>query len=131
MHHLAALNQYQHIDVESRVNHCTPHMLIGMLYEGALKKIALASGATRRGDVQVKGNAIGSALRIIDSLRAALDHERGGDVADNLEALYSYMERRLLEANVKSDAALLDEVSTLLQQIKSGWEAIPTEQREG
>jgi len=124
MYHSSAINQYQSVDVQSKVAASTPHKLISMLLEGALKKIAIASGATKRGDVAQKGSSLSGAIRIIDSLRASLDMEKGGEIADNLTALYSYMERRLLEANQKSDVAIMSEVSALLTEIKSSWDQI-------
>ncbi len=124
MYNSSAINQYQSVEVQSKVAASNPHKLISMLLEGALKKIAIANGATQRGDVAQKGAQLSGAIRIIDSLRSALDMERGGEIADNLTALYSYMERRLLEANQKSDIAIMSEVSALLTEIKSSWDQI-------
>jgi flagellar secretion chaperone FliS len=123
------INQYHRVDVESRVEASNPHSRISMLLAGALKRIAIAHGATTRGDVVAKGASISSAIRIIDSLRAALDHKRGGEIASNLEALYSYMERRLMEANRKSDTDILAEVTALLGEIKEGWDNMPMQAR--
>lgn len=124
------INQYQRVDVESRVAVGNPHTMISMLLDGALKRIAIAHGATRRGDIATKGNTISGAIRILDSLRAALDHKRGGQIADNLEALYSYMEKRLMEANRNSDTDILDEVSMLLGDIKEAWDGMPSQYRQ-
>jgi flagellar protein FliS len=129
MYNRPGINQYQRVDVESRVAVGNPHTMISMLLDGALKRIAIAHGATTRGDVASKGNTISGAIRIIDSLRAALDHKRGGQIADNLDALYSYMEKRLMEANLKNDLDILDEVSTLLGDIKEGWDSMPAQYR--
>lgn len=129
MYNRSGINQYQRVDVESRVAASSPHSLISMLLDGVLKRIAIAAGATERGDVAGKGNSISSAIRIIDSLRAALDHTRGGQIADNLEALYSYMEKRLAEANRKSDTEILAEVSNLISEIKEGWDNMPARER--
>lgn len=125
MYKLAALNQYQRVDLESKVAMSTPHTLISMLLDGALKKIAMAKGAVLRGDIAQRGVTISAAISIIDSLRAALDMRAGGEVAANLESLYYYMERRLTEANRKSDVDILGEVSELLGEIKSGWDNMP------
>jgi flagellar protein FliS len=129
MYNMTAINQYQRVDVESRVAAGNPHSLISLLLDGALKKIAIASGALDRGDVARKGTSISAAIRIIDSLRAALDHKRGGEVASNLEALYTYMEKRLAEANRKNDRDILAEVTKLLNEIKEGWDNIPAAAR--
>lgn len=125
MYNLSAINQYQRVDVESRVAVASPHALISLLLGGVVKKIAMAGGATERGDVAAKGQHISAAIRIIDSLRAALDHEQGGEIADNLEALYTYMEKRLAEANRHSDPEILAEVTSLLGRIREGWDSIP------
>lgn len=130
MYNRSGINQYQRVDVESRVAVGNPHTMISMLLDGALKRIAIAHGATQRGDIATKGNTISGAIRILDSLRAALDHKRGGAISDNLDALYSYMERRLMEANRNSDTDILDEVSMLLGEIKEGWDSMPTQYRQ-
>jgi len=129
MYNLSGINQYQRVDVESRVAVADPHALISMLLGGVVKKIAMASGATERGDVAGKGLHISAAIRIIDSLRAALDHKRGGELAGNLEQLYTYMEKRLAEANRHSDLGILAEVTGLLNTIREGWDGIPAAQR--
>jgi len=73
---------------------------------------------------RVKGAQIGSAISIMEGLKTSLDMEKGGEIARNLEDLYNYMERRLIEANSGNDTSLLDEVSDLLKQIKEAWDAI-------
>lgn len=106
-----------------------PHRLIQMLLEGALERIAIARGAIAQGNIRVKGERLGQAIAIIDGLRASLDHGKGADLAANLDALYEYMNRRLLEGSVRNDSAPLEEVSRLLREIKSGWDAIPDRMR--
>ena len=95
-----------------------------MLTAGGLARITTARGYIDRGDTAAKGEAIGLALSIVGCLRSSLDHEAGGEVAANLDALYEYMEHRLLEANVLSNPAMLDEVHGLLKEIKTGWDGI-------
>jgi len=130
MYNRPGISQYQRVDLESRVAVGNPHTMISMLLDGALKRIAIAHGATGRGDIATKGNTISGAIRILDSLRAALDHKRGGQISENLEALYSYMERRLMEANRNSDVDILDEVSVLLGDIKEAWDSMPVQYRQ-
>ena len=119
-----ALDQYSRNAVQARIESASPHRLIQMLLEGALGKIAAAKGHMERGEIQPKGAQIGSAISIMEGLKASLDMEKGGEIAQNLEDLYSYMERRLIEANSNNDTSLLDEVSDLLKQIKEAWDAI-------
>lgn len=122
-----ALKEYSQVGVHSGVVSATPHRLIQMLMEGALEKIAAAKGAIARRDIPTKGAQISWAISIIDGLRMSLDIEAGGEIAGNLDRLYEYMPRRLLEANLKSEPAYLDEVAKLLKEIKSAWDAIPAE----
>jgi len=126
-----ALKQYQQTGTYTGVADADPHRLVQMLMQGVLDRIALARGALGRQAVAEKGEHIGRALAILDGLRGALDHERGGELAANLDALYEYMQRRLVEANLENDGARLEEVAGLLREIKSAWDAIPPEQRRG
>jgi flagellar protein FliS len=119
-----ALDQYSQNAVRTGIESASPHRLIQMLLEGALGKIAAAKGYMERREIQSKGEQIGSAISIIEGLKASLDHDKGGEIARNLEDLYMYMERRLIEANRDNDTSLLDEVSDLLKQIKEAWDAI-------
>lgn len=118
-------NAYAKVGVETGVASASPHKLIVMLFEGALTAISSASALMAAGDVAGKGQAISKAISIIDSgLRASLDKNAGGDIAQNLDALYEYMSMRLLLANVKNDASMLQEVQGLLLELKGAWEAI-------
>jgi len=120
----SALNQYSQNAVQTGIESASPHRLIQMLMEGALAKISIAKGHMERREIREKGEQIGCAISIIEGLKASLDHEKGGDIASNLEDLYIYMERRLIEANRENDTSLLDEVADLFRQIKEAWDAI-------
>ncbi|WP_455235237.1 flagellar export chaperone FliS [Thiogranum longum] len=119
-----ALDQYSQNAVQTGIESANPHRLIQMLMEGALGKIAAAKGFMERGEIRPKGEQIGCAISILEGLKASLDREKGGEIAQNLEDLYVYMERRLIDANRENDASILDEVSDLLKQIKEAWDAI-------
>ncbi len=121
----SALQQYRNVGAQTGVEAATPHRLIQMLLEGALEKINLAKGYMQRGNISEKGSHISWAISIIDGLRMSLDKSAGGEIAENLDALYEYMGRRLAEANLKDDEAMLDEVCSLLMEIKSAWDAVP------
>ena len=124
-----AISAYRNIDAQSGVTDASPHQLIAMLMEGALSRIAAAKGAMTRGESARQGEMLGKAISIIDNMRASLDAERGGEVATRLRDLYDYMEAQLLKAGSSKEVATLDEVSGLLREIKSGWDAIPAEFR--
>jgi flagellar protein FliS len=125
-----ALNQYKRVGVGASVEDATPHRLIQMLMEGALARIAAAQGHMGRGEVGPKGENVSLAISIIGGLQGCLDLERGGEVAANLDGLYDYMARRLLEGNAENDPAKLSEVHHLLAEVKAGWDAIPPELHE-
>lgn len=124
-----ALNQYRKVGVHAGIADASPHRLIQMLMEGALDKIHAAKGHMARGEVAAKGKHISWAISIVDGLRSSLDLKAGGELAENLDALYDYMNRRLLDANLHNDQSALDEVSKLLLEIKQGWDAIPEQLR--
>jgi flagellar secretion chaperone FliS len=120
-----ALKAYSNVGIESGVTTADSHKLISMLYQGALLAIANARNAMLRKDIPVKGKSISHAIRIIgEGLQASLDKNVGGKLAQDLNGLYEYMTLRLVEASSKNDVAILDEVSSLLNEIKSAWDTI-------
>ncbi|MEE9100827.1 MULTISPECIES: flagellar export chaperone FliS [Pseudomonas] len=124
MYAMRAMKQYQQVSLEARVAEASPHSLIQMLMQGGLERMAQARGAIERGQLAERGELISKAIGIVGGLREALNLELGGELALNLDRLYGYMTERLLEANRSGDAAILDEVSGLLREVKSGWDAI-------
>ncbi|WP_341303415.1 flagellar export chaperone FliS [Pseudomonas sp. TMP25] len=124
MNAMSALKQYQTVNTQAQTTEASPHRLIQMLMEGGLTRLAQARGAIERDQVALKGEFISKAIGIIGGLREGLNLELGGEVAVNLDNLYEYMTTRLVEANVQNIVAPLDEVSGLLRNVKSGWDAI-------
>ena len=119
-----AMKQYQTVNVNAQVTEADPHRLIQMLLEGGLQRIAQAKGAMEYGNIALKGELIGKAMGIIGGLREAVDTEKGGEIAANLDNLYAFMQQRLSQANLKSDPSMLDDVAKLLREIKEGWDGI-------
>lgn len=124
MNAMAAMRQYQQVGVKAQVTEADPHRLIQMLMQGGLDRIAQARGAMLRQAHAEKGVLIGKAINIVGGLRDVLDKEAGGELAENLERLYEYMTMRLFEASRHNDVSKLDEVASLLSEIKNGWDAI-------
>ena len=124
------IDAYTQVNKYSGVTDASPHRLVQMLLEGALEKLAGVTGLLKHGDIAKKGETIGQIIAIIGGLRSSLNIEAGGEMAENLDRLYDYMERQLLQANLKDDVNILDEVSSLLKEIKTGWDAIPAEIRD-
>lgn len=125
----SAMAQYGKVAAESEVAYASPHRLVQMLMEGALDKVATAKGQIDRGDFEGKSKHLTWAISIINGLRTSLDMDAGGEIAVNLDDLYSYMIRRLIDANVENKTEVLDEVSGLMLEIKGAWDAMPEQVR--
>ena len=120
-----ALSAYSQVDMEVSVAVASPHKLTLLLFDGAIKAISLAKFNMLNRKVAPKCQAISQAMAIIDEgLKRSLDVKAGGELAENLSALYDYMCLRLLEANLRNDPAALDEVSKLLTELRGAWAAI-------
>jgi len=121
-----ALDIYGRGSLDTDVESASPHKLICLLFEGALKAIQLAKVHMHNRAIELKGASISKAIAIIEEgLRASLDHSGdGAAIAANLESLYEYSCYRLLTANLKNDPEILDEVYQLLLQLKMAWDAI-------
>ncbi|TCZ81451.1 flagellar export chaperone FliS [Lysobacter sp. N42] len=123
----AFADQYRQTRVTSAVLDADPHRIIAVMFTAARERTRLAAACVDRGDIARKGQAIAEASTIVSSLGGALDLERGGEIAQGLAALYDYIQRRLLEANLRNDAVILAEVDDLLADIESAWSAIAPE----
>lgn len=124
---MKGLKAYQQVNTQTSITDADPHKLIQLLYNGALERINMAKARMQAKDYAGKGKLLGKAIEIIGGLKSFLDFEKGGELAARLEGLYDYMERTLLEASAKNDAAKLDEVADLLRSIKGGWDGIREE----
>lgn len=119
---------YQQVRVESKVDGASPHELVTMLFEGFMEAVAQARGAMREKRPEIKGAAIGRAVRIVEEgLRAGLDRRAGGTLARDLDELYSYLAMRLTIANLRNDEAALEECQSLMRPLHEAWLAIAVE----
>jgi flagellar protein FliS len=116
---------YAMVSVESGVMNAEPHALIVMLFDRAETSIRSAKVYMADGNVVAKGVAISKAIDIVNrGLLAALDIEKGGEVAVNLGRIYEYIANLLLRANLHNDAEALDLAERLLVDISSAWRQI-------
>ncbi|MFD1215471.1 MULTISPECIES: flagellar export chaperone FliS [Microbulbifer] len=116
---------YARVGLESDVLSASPHRLIVLLFQGADTAIGTALVHLRDGNVTEKGRAISKALDIVNNgLLAALDRERGGDLAERMGSLYDYIARLLLKANLRNDEDALEEARRLLGDLASAWREV-------
>jgi flagellar protein FliS len=118
------LAAYSNASAHGGVAAADPHKLVVMLMDGAIERITTARGCLNRGEIAEKAQLLNRAVSILGELRGCLDMAKGGAIADNLGELYDYMCRRILTASSENRGEVLDEVSTLLHEIRSAWLAI-------
>ena len=104
----------------------SPGQLVLMLYDGALRALATAREAFGRPPedgrrYEVINAQLLKAQAILSELQGTLNHEAGGEFSRNLERLYDYYLRRLMEANLRKDEQPIIEVERLLREVRDGW----------
>jgi flagellar protein FliS len=126
----AKVAAYQSNAVHGGVAAADPHGLILMLMNSAVERLTTARGCIERRETVQKAKLLHSCVRILGELRGTLNVAEGGAIAENLSDLYDYMSRRLLRANVENNVACINEVLSLLGEIRSAWAAIGPQVRE-
>jgi flagellar protein FliS len=118
-------NAYRRIGVETGVSSASAHRLVEMLFDGFVEAVNQAIGAMRERKIEPKGRAIMRAVRILEEgLKAGLNMEEGGKLAEDLSALYAYVAVRLTYANLKNDAGALEECLRLINPLREAWASI-------
>ncbi len=98
-----------------------PVTLVAMLYDKAVLSLKAAVQAIHKDEIEARWKNSHRAREIINHLFMTLDLEKGGEIASNLEALYTYMLQRLLDVDVKNDARAAEEVIELLEPLRASW----------
>ncbi|CAM4168109.1 MULTISPECIES: flagellar export chaperone FliS [Lelliottia] len=125
MYTKSGIQAYAQVGVESAVLSASPHQLVVLLFDGALSAMKKAMILIEQGDIPGKGQALSKAINIISNgLQSGINHDVGGDLATNLDSLYDYMTRRLLQANLHNDINAINEVVELLNNIADAWKEI-------
>lgn len=106
------------------------YQAVQMLLDGAIERVRLARQAQVEGNSEIRGMAVGNTISILGVLQASLDRDLGGEIAENLDALYDYMTRRLAGVSIEKEASSLDEVERLLVQLSDAWAGIAAEDAE-
>jgi len=124
----AKISIYQEVELQTKVAGASPHRLVQLLYESALTHLQLAHQLLRvesdKDQLILLERSLVKALNIVLELRDALDFTVGSELPHNLDLLYDYIQRRLLHARIKKDIAAVKECMSLLETLKSGWDAI-------
>jgi flagellar protein FliS len=118
-----AMKHYKAVGARCAVENASPHRLIEILFTAVLARLSEAKGAVRYGDIAGKGLALGKAASIVSALRGAVI-EDGESLSSNLDALYEYLERRILDANLRNDQGIIEECVDLLTPIAQAWREI-------
>jgi len=126
----ANMAAYQSNAVHGGVAAADSHGLVLMLMNAAVERMTMARGCIEHGETVRKAKLLHSCVKVIGELRGILNLSEGGSLAQNLSDLYDYMMRRLLRANVESNAACITEVLGLLGEVRSAWIAIGPQLRQ-
>ncbi len=123
-------NQYQQMEITTSSD---PKKLILMLYDGCLRFLAIAEKAMEKKETEKKAIHIGKALEIISELNSCLDRKLGDEIVPFLEAMYTHMMHKLLEANLTNDPKIVQHVYRLVENLRKNWleTAISEEKKPG
>ncbi|HEV2701421.1 MAG TPA: flagellar export chaperone FliS [Steroidobacteraceae bacterium] len=118
------LAAYQSTSVHGGVANADPHGLVMMLLDACAERLTIAGGCIERCETARMAKLLHSCVTILAELRGSLNFAAGGPLAENLDSLYEYMIRQLLFANSRTNASLVKEVLSLVNEIRSAWMAI-------
>ncbi len=124
-----ALASYQQMGAYGQVEEANGHELIRLLLETLSVRITEAKACIQEKNISEKITRLTKAINILDGLRMSLDIEKGGEISSNLDDLYDYMQRQLIQANANNNVSILDEVKGLVEEIKGAWILIPQDLR--
>lgn len=113
----AYVNQYQN----NQILNASPEQILIMLYDGSIRFCRQAMHAMDEEDRVAQAEKISRAMAIVGEFSNTLDHEVGGQIAEDLDALYAYMIRELISANLKNDRKSLETVEGLLVGLRETW----------
>lgn len=119
-----AYQSYQTVNLHAQTAQASPLQLVLVLMDGLLDELARARAHIEARRFELKAASLEKCVAIINGLSSALDLEAGGEVVANLARLYDYCAERLYRAGVDIDVAPVDEVRTLLTQIRGGWQGV-------
>ncbi len=116
--------------LKNQIETSSPEQILILLYDGAIKFLNQAKIGIQNKDIELTHNNLIKAQNIISELRDTLDMEIGGELANNLYALYNYFNRRLVQANIKKEIEPVDEVLEHLRGLRDTWKQAIIKKRE-
>jgi len=122
------IKAYQKENIKTQIAEADPYTIIKMLMAGGLERMAKGKGCIERKDLKGKAEHLAKASSIVLSLDKSLNVEVGGEVAQNMSALYQYINDLIMDASLNLKPEPLDEAMKLLLELKSAWDAIPQEE---
>jgi len=125
MNAIAALAQYGQIKNDAQTTYASPHQLMLMLFDGAIEAMSFTIGAIQNEKFELRSKQNTRSITIINGMRECLDMETGGELANNLYSLYQYMTKELFRASFKNDVETIQNIQTMLKDIRGSWEKIP------
>lgn len=117
MYSQSQMDHYKSIQVET----ATPERLLLMLYDGAIRFATVAHGAMIDKQIETAHDHLLKCEAILIELMSSLNHEIGGEISQNLLALYEFMYHHLVQANIKKEADRIQEVIDLLSDLRQTW----------
>jgi len=125
MNTITALAQYGQIKNDTQTTYASPHQLMLMLFDGAIEAMSITVGAIQNQNFELRSKQNTRSITIINGMCECLDMETGGELADNLYSLYQYMTQELFRASFKNDVDTIQNIQTMLKDIRGSWEKIP------
>ena len=119
----SAIKMYNHMNAQTQLTDASPHKVIQLLMAGAIDRLIKVS-AMMENETGGYHDMLSNSIDIILALNSALDMDKGGEISENLNALYDYMQFQLVQANIERDHKKVDEVIELIKTIKDGWDQI-------
>lgn len=115
------MNGYANQYLNNQIATASREQILLLLYDGAIRFCKQAKIGLEQNDMAVKGKFIGKAMAIIAEFANSLDHDIGGEIAENLDALYNFMLKELSRANIDNDPKPIDTTCTMLCELRATW----------
>jgi flagellar secretion chaperone FliS len=119
-------NVYSEIELTTDVMTASNHRLISLLFDKCMRKMESAKHFIGNRNIEKKGECIQGALDILQYLRHCLNHqsEKSKDLAAQLDSIYTYAQRKLMDANMQNEVAYLNDAQKVIAEVQSGWDGM-------